>query len=212
MLKVRETAKVFLNLFLLKGKPNAVPQSFSLLFMLCIFFILSKVAIYLWFIHIVDRFDPKDTIHITYVGASLIAIIWLLLLFATLRSTLLYLKILDRFLQIATAIVAMDCILNVIYLIWLSVLGYVDLPATGIQSVTSIAMILGFILMMYWQFMVYINILVFSMNITILKAGIFTLFYMLLQHNLAEILLNEVITVVMVNNPTNVVDVSIHGI
>ncbi len=200
MSQVRKTAKLFVDMFLLKAKPSAAPSSYALVFALCTFFILSKVAIYLGFIHIYDRFDPKDTIHITYFGAALIAMTWLLLLSATLRSTLSYYKLVDRFLKTFTSILAMDCILNVIYLIWLAVLGFSNLPDVGDKSLTSLAIILGFIAMMYWQFRIYMNILLDSMNISLLQAGVFTLFYLLLQHNLSEMLLNALVTVVMVDH------------
>lgn len=187
-------AKLFFRMFTLRAKPSDLPYSMTLLLILSTVFLLTKSLVYLWFIHIVNRFDTHELISLSLSGASIIALMWLLILFAVLRTTLLYYSMVERFVQLATSFVAMDCMLTGLFLIWLTVLDLVQLPLAT-ASFGSIGIILGLVLMMYWQFMVYIHLLIYSMNISILKAGVFALFYMLLQHNLAEVLLNVVIKV-----------------
>lgn len=193
-MNVLHITKVLLNLFILRAKPSDIPYSKTLLLFLSIVFLLTKSAVYLWFIQIVNKIEPQEVIKLSYFGSLIISVVWILILFAILRSILSYYNLVDRFLQVAISFVAVDCFLTALFLLWLSCLTMVQLPlAPG--SLGSIGIILGFVLMMYWQFMVYIHILIYSMNISVLKAGVFTLFYMLLQHNLSEVLLNVVITV-----------------
>lgn len=191
---VGNLAKLFLNLFTLRAKPSDIPYSKTLLLFFSIVFLLSKSAVYVWFIHIANRFDTHLVMHVTYGGALMVAVVCILLLFALLRTTLHYYKMLDRFVQLAIGFVAMDCFLTALFLIWLCGLAVVHLPLAG-ASLGTIGIMLGFVLMMYWQFMVYIHLLVFGMDLPIIKAGFFTLFYMLLQHNVAEIILNVIVSV-----------------
>src|SRR5262249_37669648 len=157
-----------------------VPYSKTLLLFLSIVFLLTKSAVYLWFIQIVNRFDIHEVAKLSYPAALSIAVVWMLLMFAVLHSVLSYYHLLGRFVQLATAFVAMDCLLTVLFLVWLTGLSFLHLPLT--LTAGTIGIVLGFVLMMYWQFMVYIHILVLGMDVSILKAAIFTLFYMLLQH------------------------------
>lgn len=195
MTKVWDLTKTIAKMFVLRAKPQELPQSAGLLAFACIIFLVTKTASLLWFIQIFDKIDPKDIIRITYYGAAVISFIWLLLLFAILRTTFSYYNMLGRFMQTVTAFVIMDCCLNIVYLLWLGVLSTLDVSLISSENVLSMAIIIGFVLIMYWQFMVYIYLLRYSMDISILKAGVFSLFYMLLQQNLSEILLNAVITV-----------------
>lgn len=193
-MNVIQTTKTFLKLFVLQAKPNEVPYSKTLLVFLSIVFLLTKSVSSLWFIHIVDRFDASQVISLNYLPSLLVCVVWLVVLFAILRTTLLYYHLENRFVQVATSIVAMDCLLSLVFLIWLVGLEVLPLP-TGDDPLGAISIIVGFVLMMYWQFMVYIHILVYSFDLPLIKAGVYTLFYMLLQHNLSELLLNVVISV-----------------
>lgn len=192
-MQVWNLTRTFFKMFSLRAYPNEVPNSTGLLFFLSIVFLLTKSAQYLWFINIMNRFDKAETLHITYFSALIVAVIWLLLLFATLRTTLVYYNMVNRFTQLASAFVAMDCLLIGLFLVWLTGLALINVPLHSV-SVGTIGIILGFVLMMYWQFMIYIHLLVYGMGVSILKASVFALFYMLLQHNLAEILLNVIVT------------------
>lgn len=194
-MQVRKTTKVLANLFLLRAKPSSVPFSWNLLLVLSLLFILSKSLIYIGFVHIVDQFDPSDVIVITYYGAGIIALTWVLILYASLRTALLYYNKLDRFVQLASSMLAVDCILNALLILWLGIVAYFEVPLGAPPNLVSMILILGFVLIMYWQFMVYINILVYGLEVSIIMAGVFSLFYILLQYNLSEIILNVVIKV-----------------
>lgn len=189
-----DLTKVFLKMFILQGKPAEVPDSKALLLFMSIVLVLTKTAVYLWFMHIINRFEVADKVTLSVYGAALVSCTWVFVMFATLRTTLVYYNLANRFVQAAISFLAMDCLLTVLFLAWLAGLALIEVPLQS-YSVASIGVILGFVLMMYWQFMVYIHLLVYVMNISLLKAGIFTLFYMLLQHNLSEVLLNVVIIV-----------------
>lgn len=186
--------KTFLRLFTLRAKPTDLPNSINLLIFLSVVWMLTKSALYLWYIQIIDRFDVTDIIELSYFGGMVISGVWLLVLFAVVHTALTYYHLTTRFVQTATAFVAVDCMLVLLFLVWLSGLVLLELPLES-NNLGMIAIILGFILMMYWQFLVYIHILLYSMNLTILKAGVFALFYMLIQHNLSELLLNMIIKV-----------------
>lgn len=189
-----QTTKLFGKLFILRGKPSEIPDSKALLFSLSVVLLLTKSLVYMWFIQIVNRFDDDEVIKLAWSGAMWVSVIWILVLYATLRTTLLYYKFVDRFIPVANGFVAMDCLLTLLFLVWLYGLSLVELPLEH-GSIGTIGIIIGFILVMYWQFMVYIHLLVHSLDVSILKAGIFALFYILLQQNLAELLLNVVIIV-----------------
>lgn len=184
--------KLFLRLFVLRAKPYELPYSKTLAVCFTVLFVVLKTTSYMWFIDIINVYDKRSEISLSTLGGLFVSGVWVLMLFAIIRSTFMYYDILERSTQVITAILAMDCLLTILYLAWLAGLSLVVLPlASG--SFVSAAIILTFILMMYWQFMIYIHILVTSMEISILKAGVFTLFYMMLQHNLSELLLNLVI-------------------
>lgn len=193
-MNVWNITKLFVKLFALRAKPYELPYSKTLTLGLALLFIILKAVSYFWFINIINAYDKHNDISLGVSGALLVSSVWVLMLFAIIRSTFMYYNILERSTQVITAFLAMDCVLTLLYLMWLGGLSMVALPlATG--SYISLVIIVSFVLIMYWQFMIYIHILVTSMDISILKAGVFTLFYMMLQHNLAELLLNLVITV-----------------
>ncbi len=186
--------KTFVKMFVLRAEPSGVPSSKALLLFMSVVLVMTKIAVYLWFMQIVNHLEDKQLIQLSYFGAGLVALTWVLVLFAFLRTALLYYKKGDRFVPGAISFVTMDCFLTALYLLWLAGLALADVPLQS-SSIESIGIMLGFTLMMYWQFMVYIHLLVYLMDIPLLKAGVFALFYMLLQHNLSEVLLNIVIVV-----------------
>ncbi len=191
-MQFRYLTKLLFGLFVLRVKPYELPYSKILPVCLAVLFVLMKATSYLWFIYIVNAYDTHNVISLSIFGAILVSVVWVLILFAMIYSTFLYYNILERLIQVVTAFLAMDCLLTLFFLMWLSSLTLVGLPlASG--SFASAGIIFSFVLIMYWQFMIYIHLLVSSMNISILKAGVFALFYTILQHNLAELLLNLVI-------------------
>lgn len=186
--------KLFFKIFTLRAKASDIPYSQALLLVLSIIFVLTKTGVYIWFVRLVDQFDSTQALELSYFGAFEVSVFWLLVLVATLRTALIYYKMVGRFVQLACAFVTVDLILTAIFALWLCGLSIVNIPSDS-ANLGSIAIIIGFVLMMYWQFMVYIHLLVYGMNLTILKAGVFALVYMLLQQNLAELMLNGVIIV-----------------
>lgn len=193
-MNVWHLTKLLAGMFALRTKPYELPCSKIFTLGFGILFIVLKAVSYYWFIDIINVYDKRNVISLGIFEALFVAVVWVMILVATIRSTYMYYHILERAPQVIIAVLAMDCFLTVCFLIWLGCLSVVSLPlASG--SLVSAGIILGFILIMYWKFMIYIYILVTSMDVSILKAGVFGLFYIMLQHNLAELLLNLVITV-----------------
>src|SRR5581483_6146786 len=129
-MNVIQTTKIFLNLFILRAKPSDVPYSKTFLLFLSIVFLLTKSGVYLWFIQIMNRFDIHEVANLSYMASMLIAVIWILLLFAILHSVLAYYKMLGRFVQLATAFVGMECLLTFLFLVWLTSLSFIHAPLT----------------------------------------------------------------------------------
>lgn len=198
MSQIWNLTKLFGRMFLLREKPSSVPYSLALLVVVTIVYFITKIPLYLWLVHIIDQIDIEHIIILSFSGAFIIPTVWVLILFAMLNSVLSYYKLKGRFVQTATSFLAMDCILNIFYLLWICSTTLLTSPFELGPSFTSMMVILGFVLIMYWQFMVYINLLVYSLDVSLVTAGIFSLFYMLLQQNVSELILKVIITVIEV--------------
>ncbi len=189
-----QVIKIFLRLFCLKAKPEDIPYSRILLAILCCGLLLVKTVSNIWFIDIIRVYDPKLVIDINYLYAAFIFTVYLLILFASVLTTLNLYKVPERSLQVITAFVSMDLILGLLFMVWVSALALVPLPLAA-NSIIGLLLIIYFVVLLYWQFMIYIHIIFNSLNLTVLRAGIYALVYMLLQHNVAEILMGFVIKV-----------------
>jgi hypothetical protein len=189
-----QVIKIFLRLFFLKAKPEDLPYSRVLLVILCCGLLLVKTISNIWLIDIISVYDPKLLIDINYLYAAFIFGIYLFILFASVLTTLSFYKVPERSVQVITAFVSMDLLLGLLFMVWVSGLALVPLPLQA-NSIAGLFLILYFVVMLYWQFMLYIHIIFNSLNLTVLLAGVYALVYMLLQHNVAEILIGLVIKV-----------------
>lgn len=184
--------KKFLRLFLLRALPDSIPYSKALLGFLTLLLFITKNILNIWFISIVKVYDKKLLIDLSLPSSMVIVAVYILLLFACVRSLLVYYNVPERSVQVITSFIAVDFLLTILFLVLLFCLSSIQLPLEP-GSFNGLLIILFFVVLLYWQFMVYIHIIFNSLRITILKAGVLTLVYMLLQHNISEILMNILI-------------------
>lgn len=193
---VYSLASKFIKLFFLQEKPENIPYSKFILLGLCIILYLEKTYVNLQFVELAKEIATEKNIiiNVSFGYSSLIILISLLVTFVTIGSLLAYYKIPERTVQVVTAFLSVEVILALLFLIWIFVMSSLPTPLKA-NSFAAITLVMAFILLLYWQFMVYIHIFLNSINISILQAGLFALVYMLLQHNISEALLSLVIEV-----------------
>ncbi len=183
------TLVILSKLFCLRASPGDIPYSRVLLAILAILFLGLDSITDVWFVDIVNNYDLQTTVYLSWHYSLLMSLVWVLILYASTRSTLTYYKLTDRLVQVMSAFLWVDTMLAVIYLGGIAVLSRVTLPIED-SSFTAISLLLAFVLYLYWQFMLYMHIIFNSLNISVFKAGLFTLLYILLQYNVSEILIN----------------------
>lgn len=183
------TLVILSKLFCLRASPGDIPYSRVLLGILAILFLALDSITDVWFVDIVNNYDQETRVYLSLNYSLLMSLVWLLILYAIIRSTLTHYKLTDRLVQVMTAFLWADTMLAVIYLGGVAILSRVTLPIED-NSFTAMSLLLAFVVYLYWQFMLYLHIIFNSLNISVLKAGLFTLLYILLQYNISEILIN----------------------
>ena len=191
---VWQLSKLFLGMFLLREKPEDIPYSKFLLGLLLVCAFSLKNATNLGFVHVMQTYakEGEAFFTLTFANSSIIVLVSFLLLWACVYSTLSFFKVKFRTIQVMCAVLGADIILTTLTGIWIFVLYQAPAPLPA-QSLFAWGLVLSFIFLLYWQFMVYIHIFLNSISISILQAGIFALLYMLLQHNVAELLLSVIL-------------------
>ena len=175
--------KNFIKLFLLKLKPEDILYSKLLLIVLAgIDFIVNYEANIIG----IKVFNVVNKSHINFLvptlGQSLIVLsILFLVLWALVYSVLTIYNKINRFVQILTSLIAVDIALRTLIIVCIIILKYSAFLAT-----------IFLIPLMYWEFMLYVFIFANGFDFNYLKAGLFSLVYMLIQHNLGEILVNYI--------------------
>lgn len=170
--------KNFLKLFVLQVKPEDIVYSKLLLaFLINIDFIVNyKAAI----IGIKAYNLINKNHHVFLIPSFTQSIIVLTMLFLVLAgfiySILMFKHKTNRFVQILTSIVAVDILLRSLIIGCVFIFKYSPVLA----AIIAIPVI-------YWEFVLYIFIFSNGFSCNYLKSGIFSLFYMLIQHNLGEL-------------------------
>ncbi len=182
-----------MKLFVLRLSPEDIPYSKNLLILLAILLFGIETFTNLWLIEIVRIYDPTLVLHLSVFSSMLISLVYLLIMFACVYSVLTYYKKQERSIQVITAFLGVDFILAILFLCWMLFLSTIDLPLQS-GSGKGLIIILLYIMMLYWQFMVYIHIIFNSLNTSVLRSGIYALVYMLLQHNITEVLMSILLT------------------
>lgn len=181
--------RLFMRFLLLRAKPEAVPYSVTLFTVLLFAVGAIKMLANLWFVNVVDVYSIKTNFELSFPHALLISAVHLLILVACVHTVLAIYNLSERTLQVCSAFLGVDLLFGLAQLLWIFGLSSLDLPlATG--SAPAIILLLAFILLLYWQFMVYIHIIFNSMTLSVIQAWVFALVYMLLQINVGEILLS----------------------
>jgi len=184
--------KLFGQLFILRLKPNDIPYSRALLAIFIGILLGLKSYTNIKMINIVNNYDKKSVIVLSFPHSLLIVSICILILIAFVRSTLSYYKLSERWVQTLTALFGVDIFASLLFAVWIFGLSFMQLPLEA-NSIIALVLILGFVFLLYWQFLVYMHIFMRSLDMRPLVAGLFALVYMLLQHNVADILLNIVV-------------------
>ncbi len=177
--------RALMRLFLLKGSPEELPHSKVLLVLFITVDLLTGVALskIIAGIPIKQPDLQLKIISLTTFDFFIVAFVKLIVLFACIYGLLAYFKITERFIQTTSAIIGVNIILTIFLLINIFLI-----------QLTGIAFIL-FFLLIYWNFMVYTYVFVKSFSTGILKAGVFALLYMLVQHNVGNIMLRSLMEV-----------------
>ena len=175
--------KNFINLFLLKVKPEDIIYSKLLLvFLVGIDFIVNYEANVIG----IRVFNLVNKKHINFLiptlaQSLLVLAVLFLVLWVLVYSVLAFYNKTNRFIQVLTSLLAVDVFLRLLIIICIIILQYSAFLAT-----------ISLISLMYWEFVLYIFIFANSFSINYLRAGMFSLVYMLVQHNLGEILVNYI--------------------
>ena len=104
--------------------------------------------------------------------AMILTVLWI-----SIYGVLVFYKKPNRLVQILTSLVAVDIALRLLLICSVFMLKY---------SVVAVLILL--IPLMYWEFILYIFIFANGFSVSYLKSGMFALVYMIIQHNLSEIL------------------------
>jgi len=188
------SSRTLVQYLLLKSKPSDVPYSRAFLVVFATGFVLVKTITDKWFVDIVNNYDDRVTVFLSTEYAIFMSLLWILLLYAIVRTALVYYGKVERLVQTMTTFLWVDLVISVVFFIWVAILSVQELPIQH-GSFPMICLIISFLLMLYWQFMLYVHTMVYSLDITVLRAAIFTLCYMVLQYNISEILINFMVTV-----------------
>lgn len=175
--------KSFLNLFIFKTKPEDIVYSKSLLVFLVVLDLIINYIANIVGIKIFNSINKQhNTLIIPSMLQSLIIIsVLFLVLWGLVYTVLTFYHKRNRYVQILTSLVAVDIIFRILIIAAMIGLKYSPFLA-----------IVVWLPVMYWQFILYIFIFANGFGFTYLNSGLFTLCYMLIQHNLGELLVNYV--------------------
>lgn len=176
--------KSFIDLFLLKINPGDIVYSkLLLMFLIGIDFIANYEANIVG----IKIFNIVNKKNINILPPSLLQSIiilsgTLLVLFGIIYSILMFCKKQNRLVQILTSLMAVDITIRILLIGSVFVLKY-----------SVFAALILLIPLIYWEFILYIYIFANGFDINYLKSGIFTLIYMVIQHNLSEVFVHYLI-------------------
>lgn len=177
MLKLIEE---FILLFALKEKPQDIPYSKALVGLLVCCFVVTNVPLNITLANfLVEHSQTKlPLLPLKVIGSLTMVVSYIAIMALSIYAILSFYNYRQRFVQTVASLLGVEIILS----LWFWALLVIPLsPFT----------VIFFILLLYWQFMVHIHIFSNSFSCTLLKAGLFALLYILLQHNVSEILLAQ---------------------
>lgn len=174
----------FMRLFLMRQKPQDIPYSKVLVVILVAGFFCINVPLNLVFANLLltqaaatTTKAPLQLLPLYPVQSIAIVSSYVLIMWVSLYSGLAFYSLQNRFVQTISSVLGVEILLS----IWLGTLLVLPMSAmTGIL----------FIVLLYWQFMLHIYIFSNSLSCSLLKAGMFALLYILLQHNMNEAMFN----------------------
>lgn len=171
--------KSFISLFLLKTKPEDILYSKTLLTILVGIDLIVNYEANVVGIKIFNLINKKhvNLIPLSLLQSTIILLIIILVLWSIIYGVLTFYRKQNRLVQILTSLVAVDIVLRLLLISGILLLKY-----------SIFAALILFIPLMYWEFVLYIFIFANGFNINYLRSGIFALIYMIIQHNLSEIL------------------------
>jgi hypothetical protein len=175
--------KSFVNLFLLRVKPEDIIYSKALLvFLVGMDFVVNYEAnvIGIKVFNLVNKQQINFLVPSLAQSLVILAVLFLVLWTLVYTTLAIYNKT-NRFIQILTSLVAVDIAIRLLIIICIIILRYSAFLATILL-----------IPVVCWEFILYIFIFSNGFNFNYLKAGAFSLVYMLVQHNLGEILVNYI--------------------
>lgn len=184
--------KIFIRLFGFRAMPNEIPYSRVLLACVIVIDLVAKCFANLLQIDVINAYDKKSVISLSTIASLLSVSVCLLILIAFVHTILVHYKLRERFVQLVTALISVDIVAALLFMLWTYSLSFMQLPLEP-NSVMALVLIVFFIVVLYWQFMVYMYIFLHSLSLSALLSGLFALVYMLLQQNLADILINLLI-------------------
>lgn len=178
---MKKIFKTLLNILLLKAGPEDIPYSNRLLVLFSGLEVIIGLALNRIIIYIVSKFAKEDTPLQTLGNTDLIVlgVVKLGILFVTLYSLLFFFNKKPRFVQTAVSIIGINLILSFVFLFNILLL-----------QLTGFAIILFFVLL-YWNFIVLTNIFSKSFETGLIKSGVLSIVYMLLQHNISGIVVQQ---------------------
>lgn len=174
---------VLFRITLLKSEPSKLPYSKWLLYILCIVDLLIGAGVNRLVANIAiqqARFQT-DLNALTLIDFVIIGFVKFFVMLACIYGLLAFYKFKERFVQVTSAMIGVNIILSIYFLI-----------SVFLMQLTAFAFILFFMLI-YWNFMIFVIIFKKSFNIAYFKAGFFALLYMLLQHNVGELVFKQLI-------------------
>jgi len=184
----------FWKLFTLRLRPEEMPYSKYLLHFLLLIVFVEKNFANFWFIRIMQNFASVEAQsrmqHFTLFSSILSVTISLGFMFGAISTLLYFWRMSNRAIQIFTSMLALELIITSLFILWVACFAIMPINLVQTEFI-SLVLILTFILLLYWQFMVYIHIFANAFSVTLLEAGIIAFSYMLLQHNVSEIILTS---------------------
>lgn len=168
--------RTFFDIFLLRQSPSELPYSRYLLGFLILLDVLVNVAAAQILIMVAKQSATGSTA-LTDISTFVIfevVLISLGLLFGFVYLALSLYRKSDRYVQMLTALIGLDIMLSILSF---GVLFLMFIP---------ILALIYYILLLYWEFMIYAHVFSKGFDIDMLKSCFVSLIFLILKHNVAE--------------------------
>lgn len=168
--------RTFFDIFLLRQSPSQLPYSKFLLGFLIVLDILVNVAAAQILILVAKQAttDPSAIANITIGVIFNVVVISIGLLLGFVYFALALYQKSDRFVQMITALIGLDILLSILSF---GILFLMFIP---------ILALIYYIILLYWEFMIYAHVFSKGFDIDMLKSCFVSLIFLILKHNVAE--------------------------